>query len=310
MSDAADVTVVIPTLDEAPTIGDVVTSFRQEGYEDVLVIDGGSGDETVAAARDAGAEVRQQSGTGKGQAVREAFGLVDTEAVLLVDGDGTYLASDADAMLGPILDGTAEHVIGNRFADMAPGAMTRLNRVGNRGINRVFAAVHGRDYADILSGYRAFSSEAIERIRLTATGFGIETEIAVECAKRGIPTAVVPISYRPRPDGTDTNLRPFRDGAVIVGTLYRLAKTSNPLFYFGSIGGASLVVAGLLGAWVGLEWFVDRTPHQVLTVVVAVLALFGVQLLTFGVLSDMVVSLRRYDGESGRIDESGPETPD
>ena len=181
---------------------------------------------------------------------------------------------------------------------MAPGAMTRLNRYGNRGINWVFRHIHGRAYRDVLSGYRAFSRSAIERLRLTAGGFGIETEIAVECAKRDIATAVVPVGYRPRPAGADTNLRPFRDGAVILGTLYRLAKTSNPLFYFGTIGVASLLAAAAIATFVGLEWFLYRTPHQVLTVVGAVFALFGVQLLSFGVLSEMIVSLRRYsDGE-------------
>ncbi|TQR22035.1 hypothetical protein C9J85_02175 [Haloferax sp. wsp5] len=89
---------------------------------------------------------------------------------------------------------------------MRPGAMTRLNRVGNRIINRAFAFIHGQDFRDILSGYRAFTRESFLDMTLTSDGFGIETEMAVECAKRGIKTTVVPTTYYPRPDGSDTNL--------------------------------------------------------------------------------------------------------
>jgi dolichol-phosphate mannosyltransferase len=211
----------------------------------------------------------------------------------LVEGDGTYAPADVATLLGPIESGRAEHVIGDRFADMRSGAMSRLNRVGNRLINGAFRYVHGHDFGDILSGYRAFTLESIESFRLTATGFGIETELAVECAKHEVPTAVVPITYRPRPQGSATNLRPFRDGAAILVTLYRLAKTNNPLFYFGSIGAVSVLFGTVLAAYVGYEWFVYDVSHAVMAVVAGVAVLFGVQLVMFGVLSDMILALHR-----------------
>jgi len=103
----------------------------------------------------------------------------------MADADATYDAGDVDAMLDPLLSGEAVHVIGNRFADMRPGAMTQLNRIGNRLINLSFRAIHGEQYRDILSGYRAFTRESFRRLHLTADGFGIETEMAVECVKTG-----------------------------------------------------------------------------------------------------------------------------
>jgi glycosyltransferase (TIGR04182 family) len=289
-----DVCVLVPTLDEDATIGDVVSAFRDAGYEDVLVVDGGSTDDTRAVAREAGARVVTQTGSGKGQAVREAMAEhIDAEYVLMLDGDGTYRAADADAMLEPVVDGDADHVIGNRFADMRPGAMSRLNRVGNRLINWTFSLIHGEEFGDILSGYRAFSRASFERMHLTAEGFGIETEMAVECAKRDVRTTVVPITYLPRPEQSNTNLRPIRDGGLIFIELYRRAKTSNPLFYFGSVGTLSTLVGVLLAAWVGYEWFVRDVSHEVLTVVAGVGILFGVQLLMFGVLADLILSLHR-----------------
>jgi dolichol-phosphate mannosyltransferase len=308
--DRSDVCVLVPTMDEAETIDDVVTGFLAAGFEDVLVVDGGSTDGTREIADDAGARVVRQSGTGKGQAVREAVRRHVTDPyVLLVDGDGTYRPEDADAMLAPLAEGY-EHVVGDRFADMRDGAMTPLNRVGNRLINRAFTLVHGESYGDILSGYRAFTRESFERMTLTADGFGIETEMAVECARRNIRATTVPISYLPRPAGSSTNLHPVRDGGIIFLELYRRAKTSNPLFYFGSVGTLATLVGTLLAAYVGYEWFVPpQVSHEVIAVVSAFAILFGVQLLMFGVLSDLILALHRETIDRIELVEEEVEPP-
>jgi dolichol-phosphate mannosyltransferase len=303
MDPRTDVCVLLPTLDEARTIGEVVSGFTERGYENVLVVDGGSTDGTRRIAEEHGARVLVQSGSGKGQAVREGVREADAPVVLMADGDGTYDPADADAMLEPIAEGRAEHVIGDRFQGMEPGAMPRLNRLGNRLVNRAFAFIHGRNLADILSGYRAFTRSSFERLRLTADGFGIETEMAVECVKHGVATEVVGVRYAPRPADSDTNLRPVRDGARIYLTLFRLAKTNNPLFYFGSVGTAALLAGLTIGAYVGYEWFIREPPvsHEALAVVGASGVILGVQLLMFGVLSDVIVAVNRE--QTRRIEE-------
>ncbi|MGM0605075.1 MAG: S-layer glycoprotein N-glycosyltransferase AglJ [Halobacteriota archaeon] len=301
VSDAAiepadtDVCVLLPTLNEAPTIVDVIESYLDLGFTNVLVVDGGSEDGTRELAREAGARVLTQSGSGKGQAIREAIDHVDSEIVLMADADATYDAEDAERMLEPILVGDFEHVIGNRFADMRPGAMTRLNRIGNRLINSAFSWIHGENYRDILSGYRAFTTDSFERMTLTTDGFGVETEMAVECAKRDVKTDVVPITYRPRPYGSDTNLHPISDGGIIFLELYRKAKTNNPLFYFGSVGAGATSTGLLLGLYVIYRWIALGITHELLAVGAVAGVLFGVQLLMFGVLSDMMLSLHREE---------------
>ncbi|QZA89239.1 S-layer glycoprotein N-glycosyltransferase AglJ [Salinarchaeum sp. IM2453] len=287
------VCVLIPTLNEAETIGDVIDGYNDAGYTNVFVIDGGSDDQTQEIASEHGARVVEQSGSGKGQAVREAFDLIDRPYVLMVDGDGTYRPEDADKMVEPLFSGDAKHVIGNRFADMRPGAMTRLNQVGNRLINWAYRLIHRRDHHDILSGYRAFTLRSAKRLDLQAEGFGIETEIAVECVREGIDTVEVPITYLPRPEGSETNLRPVRDGAVIIVTLYRLAKTNNPFFYFGSVGTLALLSGLAVASFVGYRWIEQGIAHEVLAVVATAGILLGMQLLTLAFLSDMVVSLHR-----------------
>ena len=293
MDSSADVCLLLPALNEAETITDVITSYQAAGFTEILVIDGGSTDDTPALADDAGATVITQTGTGKGQAVRQAVGHIDAPYVLMVDADMTYRAADAEAMLEPLLDGEADHVIGDRFADMHSGAMTPLNKVGNRIFNAIFRVIYGENYADILSGYRAFSTDSFERLTLTADGFGIETEIAIQCAKHGIETAVVPITYRPRPDGSATNLHPVKDGSIILLELYRNAKTNNPLFYFGSVGLASTTVGVVLLAFVLWRWLSASVGHELIAIGGVATLLLGVQLLIFGFLADMIQSLHR-----------------
>ena len=304
MASYSDVCVLLPTLNESATIAEVIDSYRDAGFETILVVDGGSDDGTRTLAREAGARVMTQSGSGKGQALREAVATIDARYVLLVDADQTYRAEDADRMLEPLLAGECDHVIGNRFADMQPGAMTRLNRFGNRLINRAFQVIHGENYVDILSGYRAFTVDSFRQLTLSADGFGIETEMAVECAKNNVRTSVIPVTYRPRPDGSSTNLHPIKDGGIIFLELYRKAKTSNPLFYFGSIGLVSTLTGLVLAAFVIARWLFAGVGHEIIAVGAAAATLFGVQLLMFGFLADLILSLHREQAK--RIDRLTP----
>ncbi|SEH16073.1 dolichol-phosphate mannosyltransferase [Natronorubrum sediminis] len=287
-----EVCILIPTLDEAATIGDVIDGFHDEGYTNVFVVDGDSNDETCEIARDRGAHVLVQSGNGKGQAVREALEYINVPYVLMLDGDGTYDPADADRMLEPLSRGY-DHVIGNRFADMDDDAMKALNGFGNRVINKSFRFVHGADYDDILSGYRAFTVDSFERLSLDSDGFTIETELAVECVKHGVETTVVPVSYGARPDESETNLHPVKDGGTIIVALYSLAKTNNPLFYFGSLGIGGIASGGIIATYVLWRWVQYGIGHEILAMVSAAAVLLGVQLLMFGVLSDMLVTLHR-----------------
>ncbi|MDR9411823.1 MAG: S-layer glycoprotein N-glycosyltransferase AglJ [Haloquadratum sp.] len=288
--DTEDVVVIIPTLDEATTVGEVVAGFRMQGF-DVVVVDGDSQDGTPTVAAEAGATVLEQRGRGKGAAVREAVAATDRPVIVLVDGDGTYRPEEVGELLAP-LDAGAAHVIGNRFGGMQPGAMTRLNRLGNRAINWGFRRIHGVGLADILSGYRAFTRSSYRALQLTADGFGIETQMAVECAKRGVPTAEVDITYRPRVAGSETNLRPVRDGGIIIIELLRRAKTTNPLVYFGSLGAAVMLLGAVVGGYVVYRWSTAGATHELLAVAAVAGVIFGGQLLIFGFLADMLVSLQ------------------
>ncbi len=135
--------------------------------------------------------------------------------------------------------------------------------------------------------------------------------------KHGVDTTVVPVSYSARPEESETNLHPVTDGGTIILALYSLAKTNNPLFYFGSLGVSGIAAGGLLGAYVLWRWVQYGVGHEILALASAAAILLGVQLLMFGVLSDMLVTLHREqrrrleqitrEGASGTKSEQGLE---
>jgi len=285
-----EVCILIPTLNESPTIGTVVREFKALGYNQILVIDGKSTDNTVKAAREAGATVRTQSGKGKGNAIIEAFEVIEQPYILMLDGDGTYSAKDAEKMLTPLFLGF-DQVIGDRLINAEEGSFSRINLLGNHMLNLLFKVAHSRDLHDILSGYRAFTRLALQQMHLKETGFEIETEISVEAVRNGQRVMVVPIRYLRRP-GTATKLSPFHDGIKIVSTIYRLARVNNPMFYFGMMGLFTSLLGLLTGIYVVLEWMrnIDHIPLTILTVLLIVV---GIEIFMFGMISDMLLVFHR-----------------
>lgn len=279
-----NVTVIIPTLNEEKSIGEVVKSFKDLGF-DVLVIDGNSKDRTREIAEEKGARVVLQTGKGKGNAVAEAFKLVDSEIVILVDGDGSYPAEEVWKLIEPIEKGVAEHVVGNRFARYEKGAFTRLNFFGNKLINLFFRFAYGVDLTDILSGYRAIKKEVYKNIEIKKSGFEVEAELTVETLSKGFRIVEVPISYKKR-EGK-TKLRPIRDGIRIGKTIYELIGRYSPARYL-YIFGLILFLFGIAtGCYVVYAWL-NAVSHYMLALLTVLFIITGVQFIVIGLVADLI----------------------
>ncbi|MDD1728421.1 MAG: S-layer glycoprotein N-glycosyltransferase AglJ [Methanospirillum sp.] len=284
------VCVLIPTLNEEPTIGDLIRQFISLGYRDVLVIDGKSTDRTREIATAAGARVVVQTGKGKGNAFIQALTFLEKPYILLLDGDGTYDPEDAVHLLNPLGMGF-DQSIGNRLVETNYSSFHRLNLTGNRILNWLFKVAHGRYLYDILSGYRAFTLSSLRRMHLYEEGFGIETEISSEAVKNKDRVAVIPVQYGVRV-GSVTKLDPIHDGVKIGRTIYRLAKLNNPIFYFGLIG-ALITLCGVgIGIFIVTEWF-KKIDHIPLTILAMLLVIAGLQIFMFGIQSDMLLAYQR-----------------
>ncbi|MCX9083813.1 MAG: S-layer glycoprotein N-glycosyltransferase AglJ [Candidatus Methanoperedens sp.] len=287
-----EVCILIPTLNEGKTIAGLVCEFKSLGYNDILVVDGHSTDDTVVQAKNAGARVVLQSGKGKGQAINQSFHLISSKYLVMIDGDGTYLPAEIEKVLEPVISGHADHVIGNRFTNYQKGAFTRFNLFGNNVLNKIFGLAYSIWLNDILSGYRAFNYNSYKYIELNRTGFEVETEITVECVKKDLKIVEVPITYLARVSGAATKLRPIRDGFRIASTIYLLARTHNPLFYFNLIGVLLSATGFLVGIYVVNEWLKNIT-HVPLTILATLLIVTGILMFIFAVLSDLIVSLHK-----------------
>jgi dolichol-phosphate mannosyltransferase len=280
-----DVCILIPTLNEEETIGEVIDSFLRQGFTNILVIDGNSTDRTREIAKSKGAKVVVQSGKGKGQAVKEAFQLIDSDVVVMIDGDGTYLPEEVHKLLEPIEKGIADHVVGNRLVKFEKGAFTRLNLLGNKILNFFFRLTYGIDLYDILSGYRALRRDVYKNVDLRKLGFEIETELTVETIANGFSILEVPITYRKR--GGKTKLNPLRDGFKIAAAIYSLLRRYSPGRYFYFIGSLLILAGFLAGLYVVYEWFGGIT-HHLLAILTALLIISGLQIIVFGMMSDFM----------------------
>ncbi|MBE0515881.1 MAG: S-layer glycoprotein N-glycosyltransferase AglJ [Methanophagales archaeon] len=283
-----EVCILIPTLNEEESIGGIIREFKENGFEDIFVIDGNSTDSTREIAKREGARVEVQHGKGKGTAVRHALERIEEDIIVIIDGDGTYSPSEVRTLLAPIRNNEADHVIGNRFG--FGGAFTLSHRVGNWVLNKVFGLGYGVKLKDILSGYRALTKDCVREMSLKKEGFEIETEMVVESVKRGIRIKEVPIRYEKRKGVSKLNF--VRDGVRILYTLYTLARIYNPMFYFGIIGSLFIAVGIISGVYVVIEWY-KGISHDLLTVFTSLMIISGVQFLMFGLLGDILVTLQK-----------------
>lgn len=288
--DKDQVCILIPTLNEEPTIGGLIQRFLDLGYSDILVMDGRSSDRTRDIASAAGARVVIQTGKGKGNAFIQAITQIQTPYVLMLDGDGTYDPADAESLLRPLMMGY-DQAIGNRLIDENYASFHRLNLTGNHILNWLFKVAHGRYLYDILTGYRAFTLASLRRMHLFEEGFGIETEVSAEAVKNNDRVAVIPVKYGIRV-GTVTKLDPVHDGLKIGRTIYRLAKQNNPMFYFGLIGIVIALSGALIGVYIVLEWL-QNIDHIPLTILAVMLVIVGLQIFMFGIQSDMLLAYQR-----------------
>jgi glycosyltransferase involved in cell wall biosynthesis len=217
------VAVAIPCFNEAAAVSVVLGDWRRALPEaELWVFDNNSTDGTGDLARRAGARVVLVPDQGKGHAVRAIFAtLGDCDAVILVDGDGTYPAAAARTMLAPLLAGQADMAVGQRQPDARVEAMSPVRRLGNLLIRASFRVLIGRRAGDLLSGYRVFSRHFLATIAPRSRGFEIEAELACQACARGMRVVEVPVSYHPRIAGTQSKLRAFRDGLRIVATIAR-----------------------------------------------------------------------------------------
>ncbi len=222
------VSVVIPAHDEAVVIGRVVRECREVvGVTQVIVVDDASRDGTGVLAAAAGATVlRCDRNLGKGAAVRRGMAAATGDVLVLLDGDGQDSPSEIPVLLAAISRG-ADLAIGSRFLGrFEPGAITRIDRWGNRALSWAFGRLFRASLTDTQAGFRALRRELLAKLSLGATGFEIETDLLARALCAGARVVEVPVTRHPRAHGT-TRLRRVSDGLRILGCMLRVRAASG-----------------------------------------------------------------------------------
>jgi len=273
------VTVVVPTLNEEGAIGQVLDGLREEGFGNIIVVDGYSTDRTPTIARSKGVEVIVQTGPGKAGAIMTAINRIRTPYMLIMDGDGTYSSRNADRLLQ---SEDFDEVIGAR--ETGRDNIPRVNRLGNWLLSKLFQSIFVTPITDVCSGMYLLRTDFAKKVEIASTSFDVEVEIASQAASRSRITQV-PITYGKRIGSQ--KLRSFSDGVRILRTLIWMASFYNAGLFFGTIA-ALAAIPGiallLLAAYEELVYHILLPWHLVVAVILLLIGLQGGSLTLMSVL--------------------------
>ncbi|MBY0314518.1 MAG: glycosyltransferase family 2 protein [Bdellovibrionales bacterium] len=290
------VAVIIPCYNEEITIAKVVQDARAAlPQSQIFVFDNNSTDRTKERAHKAGATVVFSPLRGKGNVIRHAFRVVDADVYVMIDGDDTYPVDQAPMMIETLRAGGYDMAVGTRLKTFAPGAFRRFHLFGNHLLSQIVSSFFHQKITDMLSGFRVFSKDFVAQVPLHSQAFEIETELTLQALSKNYSVVEIPITYRERPDGSESKLQTFGDGFLILSFIFRLMKDYRPLHFFFFI---SLFCVGLslVAGWAPImdyvhTGFVSTVPRAILA---ASLMILSAVFVGVGLILD---SQRRYHND-------------
>jgi len=301
------VAVLLPCYNEEAAIAQTIEGFRKVLPDAAIyVYDNNSRDRTIEVARAAGAVVRTERMQGKGNVVRRMFADIEADIYVMADGDATYDATSAPAMVARVAEEGLDMIVGTRVHEAAE-AYRRGHVLGNRMMTGILASLFGRSFTDIFSGYRVFSRRFVKSFPVLSAGFEIETEISVHALELKMPVGEVETRYFARLEGSESKLNTYRDGWRILKTIAVLYRIERPMLFFGWIAGLFALLAIGMSIPLAFTWFetglVPRFPTAILATGLMILAFLN---LFTGLILDTVVRGRREVRRLAYLAQPGP----
>jgi glycosyltransferase involved in cell wall biosynthesis len=222
------VSVVMPTLNEAPNLPHVLR-LLPPGVFEVIVVDGHSTDGSVEVAQQLRDDVRiaLEGRHGKGSALARGFALARGDIIVTLDADGSADPREIPAFVDELLTG-ADFAKGSRYVSGGGSEdITRLRSLGNRFFSKLVNLLFGTRYTDLCYGYNAFWREALDVMSVDCDGFEIETLMNIRVARAGLVVREIP-SYEQRRLHGVSNLNAMRDGSRVLRTIIREWTRANP----------------------------------------------------------------------------------
>ena len=294
-TDHPTVAVLLPCYNEEVTIGKVVRDFRTALPDaTVYVYDNNSTDRTAAIAAAEGAVVRKEPRQGKGNVIRAMFEDIDADVYVMADGDDTYPADAAPAMVAKVLEGY-DMVIGDRLSSTYFQENKRpFHNFGNRLVRGSINGLFGAHVTDIMTGYRAFSFTFVKTYPVLSRGFEVETEMTIHSLNNNLRLFEMPIQYRDRPEGSVSKLDTVGDGIRVMSTIFRMIREYKPLPFFGGLGALVGIIGVALCAIVTMEFMHTGMVARFPTLIGAVmLVIAGLLLAVTGIILDVIAKNNR-----------------
>lgn len=284
------VAVLLPCYNEEVTIGKVVRDFKASLPDaTIYVYDNNSTDRTAEIAAAEGAIVRREPRQGKGNVIRAMFEDIDADVYVMADGDDTYPADAAPAMVAKVLDGY-DMVIGDRLSSTYFQENKRpFHNFGNRLVRGSINGLFNAHVTDIMTGYRAFSFTFVKTYPVLSRGFEVETEMTIHSLNNNLRLYEMPIQYRDRPEGSVSKLDTVGDGIKVMSTIFRMIREYKPLPFFGGLGLIIGIVGIVLCGTVTFEFAKTGVVTHFPTLIGAVmLVIAGLLLIIAGIILDVM----------------------
>ncbi len=301
------IAVLIPCYNEALTIEKVVRDFKKALPESTIyVYDNNSTDDTARIAEAAGAVVRHEYQQGKGNVIRRMFREIDAECYIMADGDDTYPAEASPEMVKMVLEKKTDMVVGDRLSSTYFEENKRpFHNFGNSLVRGCINLLFKSDIKDIMTGYRAFSYQFVKSFPVLSKGFEIETEMSIHAIDKNLAVANSVITYRDRPEGSESKLNTYSDGFKVLMTIARLFRNYKPMAYFGSI---ALVLAILsIGFFIPVAAVYLQTglvPNFPTLIVCGFVMIAAIQSFFSGLILENIKQKNRQDFEMKLIEIS------
>lgn len=294
------VAVIIPCYNEAVTIEKVVKDFRRVlPQASVYVYDNNSTDNTSELARNAGAIVRREPRQGKGNVVRAMIREIDADCYILVDGDDTYPAEAAPAMVAKVLDEGYDMVDGDRLSTTYFTENKRpFHNFGNKLVRDLINTLFDSHVRDIMTGYRVMSFGFAKTLPILSHGFELETEMTIHALDKNVRVLEMPIEYRDRPAGSSSKLNTVSDGIKVVWSIFNLMRSYRPLLFYFILGLICLVIGGACDVTVVSEVITTHyIPNMSTFVIGSTLLVLAVTFFAAGFVLSSVARRNRQDFE-------------
>lgn len=291
------IAVLIPCYNEELTVEKTVSDFKRVlPNADIYVYNNNSKDRTKELALKAGAIVKDEYRQGKGAVVRSMFRDIDADVYIMVDGDDTYPAEEVEGLIAPVLEGKADMVIGDRLSSTYYTENKRpFHNFGNSLVKGLINFLFKSDLNDIMTGYRSFSKRFVKCMPVMSDGFQIETEMTIFALTNNMQVVNVPITYRDRPEGSESKLNTFSDGFKVLLTLFNLFKDNRPFLFFGCLSLIIFILGLIVGVPVIDEFiktaYITKVPSAVLA---AALMINSFLFLSVGIILDAIKNEKRY----------------